>query len=148
MASGSRWTFKARFRARAFGWRGSKTAIARLKEAVSEIKTAAKADAVAGGEGAVVLMERLWPTFQDIDTSSSALGTAVNATLKEVIPILIVARAMPKVRAAWLERLYHAVQEDGVQYLYPLEERWGEVAVFPELMNEYADLLLPLLRRV
>ncbi len=148
MASGSRWTFKARFRARAFGWRGSKTAIARLKEAVSEIKTAAKADAVAGGEGAVVLMERLWPTFQDIDTSSSSLGTAVNATLKEVIPILIVARAMPKVRAAWLERLYHAVQEDGVQYLYPLEERWGEVAVFPELMNEYADLLLPLLRRV
>ena len=32
---------------------------------------------------------------------------------------------MPKLRAAWLERLYHAVQEDGVQYLYPLEERWG-----------------------
>jgi hypothetical protein len=55
---------------------------------------------------------------------------------------------MPKLRAAWLERLYHAVQEDGVQYLYPLEERWGEVAVFPELMNAYADLLLPLLRRV
>jgi hypothetical protein len=61
---------------------------------------------------------------------------------------MIAAPAMPKVRASWLERLYQAVQKDGVQYLYPVEERWGEIAVFPELMNEYADLLLPLLRRV
>ena len=119
MADGHRWTFKSRLRARAFGWRGSKTAIARLKEAVSEIKAVNRTDPVAAGEGAVVLMERLWPAFQDIDTSSGALGTAVNATLEEIIPILIAAPAMPKVRAAWLERLYHAVQEDGVQYLYP-----------------------------
>jgi hypothetical protein len=76
------------------------------------------------------------------------LGTAVNAALADIIPMLIAAPATPKVRAAWLERLYHAVQEDGVQHLYPVEERWGEIAVFRELMNEYADLLLPLLRRV
>ncbi len=148
MADGYRWSFKSRLRARAFGWRGSKTAIARLKEAASEIKAVNRTNPVAAGEGAVVLMERLWPAFQDIDTSSGALGTAVNATLEKIISIVIAAPATPKVRAAWLERLYHAVQEDGVQYLYPLEERWGEVAVFPELMNEYADLLLPLLRRV
>jgi hypothetical protein len=148
MAGDYRWTFKARFRARAFGWRGSKIAIARLKEAVSEIKAVNRTDPVAAGEGAVVLMERLWPTFQEIDSSSGALGTAVNAALKEIIPIMIAAPAMPKVRASWLERLYQAVQKDGVQYLYPAEERWGDIAVFPELMNEYADLLLPLLRRV
>jgi hypothetical protein len=148
MVGGHRWTFKAKFRARAYGWRGSKTAIARLKEAVSEIKAVNRTDPVAAGEGAIVLMERLWPTFQDIDTSSGALGTAVNATLEEIISILIAAPATPKVRAAWLERLYDAVQEDGVQYLYPAEQRWGEIAVYPELMNAYADLLLPLLRRV
>jgi hypothetical protein len=148
MADGHRWTFNSRLRARAFGWRGSKTAIARLKEGVSEIKAVNRTDPIAAGAGAVALMERLWPAFQEIDTSSGALGNAVNAALAEIIPILIVAPATPKVRAAWLKRLYHAVQEDGVQYLYPLEERWGEVAVFPELMNEYADLLLPLLRRV
>ena len=68
-----------------------------MKEALSEIKAAAKAEAVAAGDGAVVLMERLWPTFQDIDTSSGALGTAVNATLEEIIPILIADPAMPKV---------------------------------------------------
>jgi hypothetical protein len=148
MAIGYRWTFKSRLRARAFGWRGSKTAIARLKEALSEIRAVNRTDPVAAGEGAIVLMERLWPAFQDIDTSSGALGTAVNATLDEIIPILIAAPATPKVRAAWLERLYAAVQDDGVQYLYPAEERWGEIAVYPELMNAYADLLLPLLRRV
>ena len=40
------------------------------------------------------------------------------------------------------------VQNDGVQYLWLIEDRWGEVAVYPELMNAYADQLLPLLRRV
>ncbi len=123
-------------------------AIARLKEAVSEIKAANRTDPIAAGDGAVALMERLWPAFQEIDTSSGALGSAVNAALADIIPILIAAPATPKVRAAWLERLYDAVQEDGVQYLYPAEERWGEIAVYPELMNAYADLLLPLLRRV
>jgi hypothetical protein len=100
MADGHRWTFKSRLRARAFGWRGSKTAIARLKEALSEIKAVNRTDPVAAGEGAIVLMERLWPAFQDTDTSSGALGTAVNAALEEIIPILIAAPATPKVRAA------------------------------------------------
>ena len=148
MTGGNRWAFKARLRARAFGWRGSKAAIARLKEAVAEIKAVNRIDAVVAGEGVVQLMARLWPAFQEIDTSSGALGTAVNAALADIIPILIAAPATPEVRAAWLERLYDAVQEDGVQYLYPAEQRWGEIAVYPELMNAYADLLLPLLRRV
>ena len=72
-----KWQFKTKFRAKAYGWRGSRLAISRLKEAFSEIKAAAKSDPVAGGDGAVSLMERIWPAFQDIDTSSGALGTAV-----------------------------------------------------------------------
>ncbi|MEJ2448294.1 MAG: DUF4389 domain-containing protein, partial [Anaerolineales bacterium] len=36
------------------------------------------------------LMERLWPAFQEIDTSSGALGTTVNTALAEIIPILII----------------------------------------------------------
>lgn len=147
MAGGHRWAFKARFRAKAYGWRGSATAIQRLKEAVAEIKKVAKANPLTAGEGAVSLMERLWPALEDIDTSSGALGRAVNVTLEALIPILITAPAMPKVRAAWLERLYQAVLDDGVQYLSPVEERWGEIAVYPELMNAYADDLLSLLRQ-
>ncbi|MCW2242552.1 hypothetical protein [Azospirillum canadense] len=148
MASRHKWAFRSKLRTSGFGWRGSKTAVTRLKEAVSEIKTAAKSDPLTAGEGAVVLAERVWPAFQDIDTSSGALGRAVHDALEAVIPILIAAPTSPKMRAAWLERLYEAIQDDGVQYLWPIEERWGEIAVYPELMNEYADRLLPLLRRV
>ena len=41
------WTFRARFRAGAFGWR-SDLPIKRIKEAVTEIKSAARKDAALG----------------------------------------------------------------------------------------------------
>ena len=97
-----KWQFKTKFRAKAFGWRGSRLAISRLKEAVSEIKAVAKSDPVAAGDGAVSLMERIWPAFQDIDTSSGALGTAVARTLAELIPILIDGPADHSTRSKWL----------------------------------------------
>lgn len=140
--------FKARFRARAFGWRGSKVAIARLREATSEIKQVVRSNATVAADGFVALAERLWPALQDVDTSSGALGNAVNNTLEELLAILITAPADPTLRRRWLERLYQAVQDDGVQYLWMIEDRWGEIAVYPELMNASADELLPLLRRV
>ena len=148
MTSGHRWAFKARFRARAYGWRGSALASKRLKEAVREINAVAKSDRVLAAEGCVSLMERLWPALEDIDTSSGALGSAVHRTLAELIPILISAPADVKTRGAWLERLFQAVMEDGVQYLAPVEDRWGEIAVYPELMAEYAERLRALIRRV
>jgi len=141
------WRFRAKLRAHAYGWRGSALAVTRLKEAVSEIKAVAKSDPVTAGEGAVSLMERIWPAFQDIDTSSGALGTAVARTLEQLIAVLVEARADHTVRAEWLERLFDAVQEDGVQYLAPVEERWGEIARYPDLIQAYADRLLPVLRR-
>ena len=68
------------------------------------IKAAAKSDPVAAGDGAVSLMERIWPAFQDIDTSSGALGTAVARTLAELIPILVDAPADHATRSKWLEQ--------------------------------------------
>ena len=59
MAAGRNWQFKAKLRGRAYGWRGSKLAISRLKEAVSEIRSVAKSDPVAAGDGVVSLMERI-----------------------------------------------------------------------------------------
>lgn len=122
-----KWQFKTKFRAKAFGWRGSRLAISRLKEAVSEIKAAAKSDPVAAGDGAVSLMERIWPAFQDIDTSSGALGTAVARTLDELIPILIGAPADHLTRSKWLKRLFEAVQDDGADELLPLlRQVWSD----------------------
>jgi len=146
MASSPKWQFKTKFRANAYGWRGSKLAITRLKEAVREIRTVAKADPVAAGDGCVALMERLWPAFQHIDTSSGALGNAIHKALEELIPLLIAAPAGKDTRAKWLERLFEAVQEDGVDYLDPVAERWGEIARDPDLVNHYADMLLGRMR--
>jgi len=143
-----RWAFTSRFRARAYGWPGSALAGKRLKEAVSEITAVAKSDRVLAGEGVVSLFERLWPALQDIDTSSGALGGVVHRTLAELIPVLISAPADLPTRSAWLERLFQAVMDDGVQYLAPVEDRWGEIAVYPELMEQYAQRLCRMTQRV
>ena len=140
MVAGRKWQFTARFLAKAYGWRGSSLAISRLKEAVSEIKAAAKSDPVAAGDGAVSLMERIWPAFQDIDTSSGSLWTAVARALDELIPILVEAPADQGTRSKWLNRLFEAVQDDGVQYLTLVEERWGEIARYPDLINGLAPV--------
>ena len=143
MAKDLRWKFKAHFRAKAYGWRGTALASKRLQEAVSEIKKVAKTDPIASADGAVSLMEKLWPSLAHVDGSSGALGNAVDRTLYALIPILIDAPADRKTREKWLNRLYRTVAEDGVGYLSPVEESWGYICVFPDLKNEWADLLLP-----
>ena len=55
--------------------KASRLACQRLREAVSEIKKVAKKDPVLGAEGAVRLMEKLWPALQHEDSSSGALGS-------------------------------------------------------------------------
>ena len=56
-------------------------------------------------------------------------------------------RAGRPTRNKWLERLFEAVQNDGVEYLAPVEDRWGEIARYPDLINEYADRLIGMVRR-
>ena len=65
-----------------------------------------------------------------------------------MIPILIDATADHSTRSKWLKRLFEAVHDDGVQYLSPVENRFGEIARYPDLTNAFADELLPLLRQV
>jgi len=141
-----KWTFKSRFRANAYGWKGTALATKRLKEAVSEIKKVSKRDPIAGAEGAISLMERIWPSLQGIDGSSGALGSAVHHTLDALIPLVIEAVADNKKRRNWLERLFEAVQEDGVDYLAPVADRWGEICDGMDLANEWTDRLLPIIR--
>jgi hypothetical protein len=146
MATKHPWQFKPRLRSRAFGWRGSHLACQRLKEAVTEIKKFAKTDPVTAGDGVVSLVERIWPAFQDIDTSSGALGGTVYWTQQELLPILIEAPADRKTRDKWLDRLWQAVEEDGVSYLSPVEDRWGDLCCSREVASYWADQLIGLLR--
>ena len=140
------WTFKARLRARAFAWNASNLACQSLKEAVAEIKKIAKTDPVTAGDGIVSLMERIWPAFQNIDTSSGAVGGAVNWTQAELLPILRDAPADRNTRDQWLDRLWQAIQDDGVDYLSMVQDRWGELCGSREAASIWADKIVGLLR--
>lgn len=141
-----KWTFLSRFRTGAYSWKASRLAGQRLREAVSEIKKVAKNDPVLGAEGAVRLMEKIWPALEHIDTSSGALGSAVNKTLDALIPIIVNAPADEKTRNKWLDRLWQAMVDDGVDYLSPVGDRWGELCGSPEVAGKWADDLVSTLR--
>lgn len=122
-----KWIFPARFRAGAYGWKSSRLACQRLREAVSEIKKVAKKEPDLAAEGVVRLIERLWPALGHVDSSSGALGSAVNKTLVQLLLVIINAPADANTRQKWLERLWQAREDDGVDYLGPMGDRWGEV---------------------
>jgi hypothetical protein len=142
-----KWTFTARFRTNAFGWRASRLACKRIKEAVSEISRATRKDSLLGAEGAIKLMEKLWPALQHIDTSSGALGTAVYNAMGVLVDVVVDAPADEKTRNKWLNRLWEAFNDDGVGYLDVLGERWGEVCGSPQIASKWADELLPIVHR-
>lgn len=142
-----KWKFPARFRAGGYSWKASKLAGQRLREAVSEIKKVARKDPDLAAEGAVRLMEKLWPSLQHIDSSSGALGSAVNKTLHELIPIIVKAPADGAIRGKWLDRLWQAMADDGVDYLAPVGDHWGELCGSSEVAGQWAEDLAPVLRR-
>jgi len=136
-----RWEFKARFRRHSFGWR-SQPAVLRVRQAVTEIRQAARRSPVTGAEGAVTLLERLSPAVEQVDSSSGAIGTAVNHAIATLVPIIGDAPAPAVVRAAWLERLWTAYQSDQMPYLEALGDHWGELCSSPETASAWADRLL------
>lgn len=141
-----KWIFPARFRANAYGWKSSRLACQRLREAVSEIKKVARKDPVLGGEGAVRLIEKLWPALEYVNSSSGALGSAVNKALNDLIPLIVKAPADNKTRAKWLDQLWQAMQDDGVDYLSPVGDHWGELCGSADVAAQWAGELVPTLR--
>jgi hypothetical protein len=101
---------------------------------------------VLAAEGAILLIEKLWPAFQHIDTSSGLLGGAVNSAVHEVIEYPIQAQVNLQVRQKWLDRLWEAFQDDGVEYTIEVSDRWGELCGAEELRRKWLDELMPRLR--
>lgn len=147
MSSGTKhaWTFSTRFRRHAFGWR-SQSAIQRIKEAVSEIKKAAIKNPVLGGEGAVLFLEKVSPAIEQVDSSSGAIGTAVNNAIDALVPIIANAPADDKQRDKWLERLWRAVEADGIPYIESLPDGWGALCVTPARASRWADEFIGVVR--
>ncbi|MCI0569382.1 MAG: hypothetical protein L0Y66_01390, partial [Myxococcaceae bacterium] len=140
-----KWEFKARFRRHAFGWK-SQPAIARVKQDVAEVKKVAKKDPVLAAEGAVAFLERVSPALEQVDSSSGAIGTAVNNAIADLVPIVASAPADAKTRDAWLERLFAAHQADEIPYIERLADFWGERCAEKEVASAWADRLLGITR--
>ncbi len=142
-----RWQFKARFRRHAFGWR-SQPAIKRIKEAVSEIKKVARRDQSLAAEGAVLFLERVSPALENVDSSSGAIGTAVNRAITELAGIVASAPVDVTTRESWLERLFEAHADDQIPYIEQLGDHWGDLCSSQELASRWADRLIHITRRV
>ena len=142
-----KWQFASRFRRHSFGWR-SDTPVQRIKEAITEIKQVARKEPVLAAEGAITLLEKLSPALEQVDSSSGALGSAVNKAIDTLVPIIVKADVDPKLRQRWLERLWQALQDDEVPYIELLGDYWGELCVTPELASRWADEFLPVVESV
>lgn len=140
------WAFRGRFRRHGFG-RRPESAVARVKEAVSEIKAVARKDPVLGAEGAVEFLEHVSPALEHVDGSSGAIGTAVRRAVEALAPIVAGAPVDRATREGWLERLWAAYEEDKMPYIERLGDFWGDLCAGPEVASGWADRLVPDVRR-
>jgi hypothetical protein len=113
---------------------------------MSEIKQVARRDPVLGAEGAVLFLERVSPALEQVDSSSGAIGTAVNRAVDELAVIIARAPADPATRDGWLERLWEAYANDEIPYIEQLAEHWGELCVTKETASAWADRLVDVTR--
>jgi len=142
-----KWQFASRFKRNAFGWR-SDAPIQRIKEALAEIRLVARKEPVLAAEGAVKFLEKLSPALMDVDSSSGALGSAINRAIETLVPILTQADVDAATRQRWLDRLWEAVQEDQMPYIEMLTDYWGQLCVQPEVASAWADQFLPIVERI
>ncbi len=147
-SSEHKWQFPTRIRPKAFSWKSSRLAVQRIKEAVAEISGVARHDAILAAEGGVRLIERLSPALEQVDSSSGALGSAVNGAIEALVPLIAAAPVAIKVREKWLDRLYKAHELDGVPYIECLTDHWGELCATQALASDWADKLIEITRLV
>jgi tetratricopeptide (TPR) repeat protein len=140
-ANAYKWEFRARFRRHAFGWK-SQPAIKRIREAVSEIKKVTRTDEVLAAEGAVLFIEKVSPALEHVDSSSGAIGTAVNNAIAVLVDIIATAPSDEATREKWLERLWAAYQDDQIPYIELLGDYWGELCASKEIASRWADQLI------
>ena len=107
-----KWLFAPRFRKYAFGWR-SQPAVQRVREATAEIQKIAKKDPALAAAGAVLFLEKVSQALEQVDSSSGAIGTAVNRALEACAKIIAAVPVDDGTRDPWLDRLWEAHQVAG-----------------------------------
>jgi hypothetical protein len=119
MADVYKWQFAPSFRRHAFGWR-SDMPVKRIKEALAEIKQVARKEPILAAEGMVLLLEKLSPALAQVDSSSGAVGSAVNKIIEAAVPLIAKAAVDQSVRlCAVLLRLCAAMLRAAIQVSIP-----------------------------
>jgi hypothetical protein len=136
-----KWAFAPRFRRHAFG-RRSQPAVQRVKEATAEIQKVAKSDPVLAAAGAVLFLEKISPALEHVDSSSGAIGTAVNHAIEACATIIADAPVDDRTRDQWLDRLWEAHQNDAIPYIERLGDYWGEICASRQQAAAWADRLV------
>jgi len=136
-----KWTFAPRFRRHAFGWR-SQPAVHRVREASAEIQKVARKDPALAAAGAVLFLEKVSPALEQVDSSSGAIGTAVNHAIETCATIIAAAPVDDRTRDQWLDRLWEAHQNDEIPYIERLADYWGEPCASRERASAWADRLI------
>ncbi len=83
-----------------------------------------------------------------MDSSSGAIGSAVNRAIVELVAVIADAPAERLTREAWLDRLWAAHEADAIPYIETLSDYWGELCGSKELASEWADGLVGITRMV
>jgi hypothetical protein len=81
-----------------------------------------------------------------VDSSSGAIGTAVNNAIVALVEIIAAAPADQETRQKWLERLFEAHAEDQIPYIEQLADHWGKLCVTADLASRWADELIGMTR--
>lgn len=136
-----KWAFQGRFKRHSFGWR-SQLPVKRVKEAVAEIKKTARKAPLLAAEGAVLFLERVSPALEHVDSSSGAIGAAVNNAITALVPVISGAPADDARRDSWMEQLFEALKEDQMPYIETLADFWGELCKTKERASHWADNLI------
>lgn len=136
-----KWEFSRRFRRGGFGWR-SQLPIQRIKEALTEIRGVARKDSALAAEGAVLFLEKLAPAIENVDGSSGAIGSATNRAIDVLVELIAEAPADASIRSKWLERLWTAVEEDGMCYLDGIPDHWGRLCASQTMASYWADVFI------
>ena len=99
-------------------------------------------------EGAVLFLEKVSPALQNVDSSSGAIGSAVNRAIADLVIIIARADVEKNLRAKWLERLYEAHAADQISYIESLGDYWGELCATPELAAVWAGRLIDVVEQI
>ncbi len=95
----------------------------------------------------VKFIEKVVPAIEEVDSSSGAMGTAVNNAIDALVPIIAKAEVDEKKHDQWLKRVWQAFEDDGYGYLDCIGDHWGDLCGTPDVASQWADSFIFQVRR-